>query len=178
MAGAGHGERLVGALVPTAPVRHIPPAAPLPAKAATSIVAVQQRARVPAGRVRGTRATAGFLVACAIGLACWIVYLGVSLDQHYVVRRWGLAWMGLDIAEAVGLLGTALLLGRRSVFAAVASASTSTLFLVDAWFDMVTSKQGLDYAVALGLGFFGEMPLGIFCAVIAVRAAREFGRIG
>jgi hypothetical protein len=128
--------------------------------------------------VRGTRRIAGFLVVCAIGLACWIVYLGFSLDQHYVVRRWGLAWMGLDLAEAAGLLGTALLLRRRSPFAAVTAASTSTLFLIDAWFDTVTSHQGLDYSVALGLAFFGEMPLGIVCAVVAVRATREFSRIG
>jgi hypothetical protein len=126
---------------------------------------------------RHGRRTAGLLVVCAVGLACWIVYLGFTLDEHYVVRRWGLAWMGLDIAEAVGLLSTGLLLHRRSVFAAVAAASTSTLFLVDAWFDTVTSNQGLDYAEALGLAFFGELPLGIFCAFVAVRAARAVGRI-
>ena len=139
---------------------------------------MQQRTGASAGSARGSRRTAGLLAICAIGLACWIVYLGFTLDQHYVVRRWGLAWMGLDIAEAAGLLGTALLLHRRSVFAAMAAASTSTLFLIDAWFDTVTSNQGLDYAVALGLAFFGEMPLGILCAVVAVRAAREFSRTG
>ena len=74
----------------------------------------------PASPTRGSRPTAGLLAICAVGLACWIVYLGFALDQHYVARRWGLAWMGLDIAEAAGLLGTALLLHRRSAFAAVA----------------------------------------------------------
>ncbi len=107
---------------------------------------MRQRTGAPTGGTRGQRRTTGLLVACAVGLACWIAYLGSTLDQHYLVRRWGLAWMGLDIAEAAGLLGTALLLRRRSVFAAVAAASTSTLFLVDAWFDTITSKQGLDYA--------------------------------
>jgi hypothetical protein len=140
--------------------------------------AMQQRTGAPAGRARGARRTAGFLVACAIGLACWVVYLGFTLDQHYLVRRWGLAWMGLDVAEAAGLLATAVLLRRRSVYAALAAASTSTLFLIDAWFDTVTSNQGLDYAVALGLAFFGEIPLCVVCAVVAVRAARAFGRTG
>ena len=139
---------------------------------------MRQQTVAPAGSAHGSRRTAGLLAICAIGLACWIVYLGFTLDQHYVVRRWGLAWMGLDIAEAAGLLATAVLLHRRSLFAAVAAASTSTLFLIDAWFDTVTSNQGLDYAVALGLAFFGEMPLGIFCAVVAVRAVREFSRTG
>jgi hypothetical protein len=127
---------------------------------------------LPAGRAGSTGLIAGVLVVCAIGLACWGVYLGATLHQHYLVRRWGLAWTGLDVAEAAALLGTALLLWRRSVFAALAAASTSTLFLVDAWFDVVTSKQGVDNAMALSLAFFGELPLSVFCAVVAVRAAR------
>jgi hypothetical protein len=142
--------------------------------AANSIDAVQQRA--PAGLVGGSRRTASVLVVGAIVLACWSVYIGFTLRQHYVVRHWGLAWMGLDLAEAVGLLGTGLLLRRRSVFTALTAASTSTLFLVDAWFDAVTSRQGLDYAVALAFALFGEIPLAIFCAVIAVRTVRESNR--
>lgn len=144
--------------------------------AAHSIGIVQERADVPAGRIGVTWRIVAFLIACAIAVAAWSLYLGLTLHEHYVVRRWGLAWMGLDMAEAVGLLGTALLLRRRSVFAALAAAATSTLFLVDAWFDTVTSRQGLDYAVALGLAVFGEIPLCIFCAVVAVRSAREFSR--
>lgn len=135
---------------------------------------MDQQTLVPARRARGPLGVVGVLIICAVGLACWIVYLGFTLAQHYVVRRWGLAWMGLDVAEAVGLLATAVLLRRGSEFAAMTAAATSTLFLVDAWFDTVTSHQGLDYAVALGLAFFGEIPLGIFCAVVAVRAARKF----
>jgi hypothetical protein len=130
---------------------------------------------LPADR-GGTGLVAGVLVVFAIGLACWGVYLGATLHQHYLVRRWGLAWMGLDVGEAAALLGTALLLWRRSVFAALAAASTSTLFLVDAWFDVVTSKQGVDNAMALGLALFGELPLSIFCAVVAVRVARGDNR--
>ncbi|HKT03198.1 MAG TPA: hypothetical protein VJT31_27030 [Rugosimonospora sp.] len=139
---------------------------------------MQQRTGAPAGRARSTGRTAGFLVLCAIGLACWIVYLGFTLDQHYTVRRWGLAWMGLDVAEALGLLCTALLWRRRSLYAALTAACTGTLFLIDAWFDTVTSNQGLDYAEALGLAFLAEFPLGIFCVVLAVRAARRFSRAG
>jgi hypothetical protein len=86
--------------------------------------------------------------------------------------------MGLDIAEAAGLVGTALLLCRRSLFAAMTAAPTSTLFLIDAWFDTVTSNQGLDYTEAPGLAFFGEIPLGITCAVVAARATRGFNRVG
>ncbi|HEY2790926.1 MAG TPA: hypothetical protein VGJ28_01135 [Micromonosporaceae bacterium] len=139
---------------------------------------MQQPTGAPAGPAHRTRRTAGLLAICALGLAGWIVYLGFTLSQHYVVRRWGLAWMGLDIAEATGLLSTALLLRRRSLFAAVTAASTSTLFLIDAWFDTVTSNQGLDYGVALGLAFFGEIPLSILCAAVAVRVVREFNRTG
>jgi hypothetical protein len=127
---------------------------------------------LPADRVGSTGLIAGVLVVCAVVLACWGVYLGATLHQHYLVRRWGLAWMGLDVAEAAALLGTALLLWRRSMFAALAAASTSTLFLVDAWFDVVTSKQGVDNAMALGLAIFAELPLSVFCAVVAVRVAR------
>jgi hypothetical protein len=130
----------------------------------------------PAGRARGT---ARILVVCAVGLTVWIGYLASTLTQdRYVVRRWGVAWVGLDVAEAVALLVTALLVRRRSPAAAPVAAATSTLFLVDAWFDTGTSREGLDYAVALVLAILGELPLGIYCAVVATRATRWFTRPG
>jgi hypothetical protein len=134
---------------------------------------------VTSTRRSGTGRPVRILMVCAAGLACWIVYLGLTLNQdQYGVRRWGLAWIGLDIGEVAGLVVTALLLRRRSPSAALVAAATSTLFFVDAWFDTVTSNQGLDYGIALLLALFAEWPLAVYCAVLAVRTTRWYSGRG
>ncbi len=59
---------------------------------------------------------------------------------------------------------------------AAAAAGTGTLFLVDAWFDTVTARVGLDYAQALLIAWLAELPLGILLWVAAWRVARRTAR--
>jgi hypothetical protein len=119
------------------------------------------------------KGVAAVLFGCAAVLLPWIGYLAVTLTPgDYVVRRWGLAWVGLDIAEVLCLTLTALLVRRRDVRASPLAAATATLFLTDAWFDTVTSHTGLEYLQALGLSWVGELPLAALCVAVALRTAR------
>lgn len=119
------------------------------------------------------RRTTNALLCCAAALIPWIVYLAVTMESgEYTVRRWGVAWVGLDIAEVIGLVGVALLTRRRDVRASPVAAATGTLFLVDAWFDTVTSHAGLDYVQSLSFAWLAEGPLGMFLAVVAWRSVR------
>ena len=56
----------------------------------------------------------GRLVALAVGafLLPWCAVLGVTLPASAHVPNWSLAWVGLDLAEAVAALFTAVLLAR------------------------------------------------------------------
>ena len=119
------------------------------------------------------RRMANVLLCCAAALIPWIIYLAVTVESgEYTVRRWGVAWVGLDVAEVIGLVGGALLIRRRDVRASPVAAATGTLFLVDAWFDTVTSHAGIDYLQSISFAFFAEGPLGVFLAVVAWRSAR------
>ncbi len=116
-------------------------------------------------------------IALAVGffLLPWSLLLGVLLPASARVPHWSLAWMGLDAAEAVAALVTAVLLARADVRAAIASAACSALLLVDAWFDVCTSAPGLDRGLAIGEAVCAELPLaaaGIWLALRLLRSVR------
>ena len=67
--------------------------------------------------------------------------------------------MGLDGAEAVAALATAILLTRASPRASLTAAAGAALLLVDAWFDVCTSSPGLGQALAVAEAVFVELPL-------------------
>jgi hypothetical protein len=119
----------------------------------------------------GSRASK-VLLYCALVMVPWIIYLAVTLGSDYMVRRWGVAWVGLDVAEVAGLLGSAALIRRHDPLASPVAAATGTLFLVDAWFDTVTAHIGMDYLQSLTFAWCAEIPLAVFCAIIAWRSTR------
>jgi hypothetical protein len=101
----------------------------------------------------------------------WTVYLGVSLPDHSRTHNYRAAWVGFDIMLVLALLLTAFLAwrGRRSV--ALVAASTATMLLLDAWFDVLTSDRG-DMASAVVSALLAEIPLSILCGWIALHADR------
>lgn len=122
-------------------------------------------------RVRGRVVL--ILLVCAAVLVPWLIYLGITLDPGtVVVRRWAVAWVGLDVAEVVGLVMTAALVRRNDPRAAPAAAATGTLFLVDAWFDVVTARIGADYVESLTMAAVAEVPLAALCAAVVWRSSR------
>jgi hypothetical protein len=101
------------------------------------------------------------LVALAVGgfLLPWCALLGATLPATTRAHNWSLAWMGLDAAEGVAALTTAVLLARADARVALTATAGGTLLLADAWFDVCTSAPGLDHAVAVAEAIFVELPL-------------------
>jgi hypothetical protein len=101
------------------------------------------------------------LAALGVGgfLLPWSVLLGVLLPGTAPAQHWSLAWAGLDGAEAVAALVTAVLLARASPRAGLAATAGGTLLLADAWFDVCTAAPGLDHALAVAEAACVELPL-------------------
>jgi hypothetical protein len=113
------------------------------------------------------------LLLIAAGLTVWVFELGAVLQGQAEVRNWSSVWVGLDLMEITGLVVTAILLRRRSAYLSAAAAVTATLFGLDAWFDVLTASAGADWYESLSAAFFGEIPMTVLLAALAVWAARH-----
>jgi hypothetical protein len=116
------------------------------------------------------------LTLIAVGLSAWVFELGAVLQGQAQVRNWSSVWVGLDLMEIAGLILTAILLRRRSVYLAAVAAVTATLFALDAWFDVLTAAAGAAWYESLADAFFGEVPMAVLLTAIAVWATRK--RVG
>ena len=111
------------------------------------------------------------LVALAVGgfLLPWCVLLSAMLPATAQAQHWSLAWTGLDAAEALAALATAVLLARGDRRAALTAMAGAMLLLTDAWFDVCTAAPGLDHALALAEAALAEVPLAVAAGWLAVR---------
>lgn len=109
----------------------------------------------------------GFAFA-AIVTVPWIVYLAFSLPRTERVHERA-AWVGFDIGLVIMLGLTAFLAWRGRPKVALAATATATMLVVDAWFDVLTSRSGTDQAMALALSVV-EIGLAIVCVWIALHA--------
>jgi hypothetical protein len=112
----------------------------------------------------------GILLA-GLGMIPWVVVLARMLPSTIRAEHWPAAWAGLDGMEAVGLITTGVALIRRYRWLCLPAAVTSTLLVVDAWFDIITSAPGSAVVVAIAMAIFPELPMAGLCAVLAVRNA-------
>ncbi|MBK3574482.1 hypothetical protein JHN63_11785 [Streptomyces sp. MBT65] len=80
------------------------------------------------------------------------------------------AWIGLDTMEAMGLVGTGLLLARCDPRRVAVAPATAVLLTVDAWFDVLTAGPGV--LVALLMAACLELPLAALCTAVAWKALR------
>jgi hypothetical protein len=113
----------------------------------------------------------------AIGAAAlllpWCVLLLVSLPATARASNWALAWTGLDVAEAIAAVVTAVLLGRGDSRASLSAMAGATLLLADAWFDLCTSAPGAGRALAIADAAGLELPLAAAAIWLAVRLLAE-----
>jgi hypothetical protein len=89
----------------------------------------------------------------------WTIYLGLSLPQHHLSAHWDVSWTGLDAGLILALAATGLFAYMRSVWIVITSATTGSLLLVDAWFDVMSERRASDFHQALILAVFFELPL-------------------
>lgn len=118
------------------------------------------------------RQVGGYLIACGVLLIPWLIVLSWTLPDTTTVSGWSTAWLGLDASEALGLLGTGLLLRKWDSRVGVVAASTSTLLVMDAWLDVITSTPGPARTIALSMALLLELPLAVICAALALRATK------
>lgn len=112
------------------------------------------------------------LVVGAFAEILWTTYLAWRLPRHYVVHHWDLAWVGLDVAEILMLLGLAWAAWRQRAVLILFATASATLLLVDAWFDVTTTGHaGLLESVLVAI--IVEVPLALALLWIARRAARR-----
>jgi hypothetical protein len=118
------------------------------------------------------RWTVPLLGAAAVGLVGWTLYLTYALPAHHVTHEWRLAWAGFDLALAAAIGLTALGIVLEAPWLEGAAATTTTLLVTDAWFDIVLSAPGRDRLEAIVLALVAELPLAAFCFWIALNAER------
>jgi hypothetical protein len=118
------------------------------------------------------------LITCsAVILLPWIAYLATSLPPSVIAWHWPLAWTGLDAVMALGLAATGVLAIRRDRRVAFAAASTATVLLIDAWFDVCTSAAGRPMALAL-IDMCVEVGEAAACLLLAWAVWRDASRRG
>jgi hypothetical protein len=109
----------------------------------------------------------------AVVLIPWTAWLFATLPQTQLAAHWHLARAGPDIALAIVLVVSAVALFRRWPIAEVLVAVAAALLLKDAWFNVLTARQGHS-ADALGIAIGLELPLAAMCLWVAALHARAF----
>ena len=109
-------------------------------------------------------------IMLAIVLLPWTVYLGLTLPKHHLSAHWDISWTGLDIGLIVSLLATGLFAYMRSIWIVISAATTGSLLLVDAWFDVMSEKSPADFHQAIILAFAFEIPLALMSYYLASHA--------
>jgi hypothetical protein len=107
------------------------------------------------------------LALIALALVPWALWLTTVLPSHEVAEHWDVAWAGLDLMLAAALLATAVSAWRHGPLLQACAASTGTLLVVDAWFDLLTSS-GRDLTYAIVLAVVAELPLALVCLWIVL----------
>ncbi|CAM5660206.1 hypothetical protein SALBM311S_09873 [Streptomyces alboniger] len=107
------------------------------------------------------------LPAAGVALMAWLAALWTTLPNPYPAQHWRVAWVGFDALEITGVLTSAVLVRRGDHRASPTSIATAVLFLVDAWFDVMTA--GRDVIFSLVMACTLELPLAMLCAVTALR---------
>jgi hypothetical protein len=121
-------------------------------------------------RLRKSRTV--LILVCAAALIPWIVYLAITLPNHYVARNWVVTWVGFDILLLAMLVLTALAGWKRKQFVFPTAFATGVLLVCDAWFDVMTSQRGGDLTQALLSALLVELPLAVLLIVGPLRLLR------
>jgi hypothetical protein len=105
----------------------------------------------------------------AIAMVPWTIYLAYSLPQRHIDRHWDVSWVGLDIGIILLLLLTGFLASIKSRLVILSLSATASFLVVDAWFDIVSSRPGQQFFQAFVLAIIIEIPLAILGFYLAYR---------
>jgi hypothetical protein len=114
--------------------------------------------------------------AMAVVLVPWIVYLSISLPTRNITKHWDLSWVGLDILIMFDLFLTGFFSKINSSWVIVTASSAGSFLLIDAWFDIIRSKPGLEIKESITLAVFVELPISIYSFYLARRAIKKISK--
>lgn len=118
-------------------------------------------------------------VLISLFLIPWTVYLSFALPAHHLSRNWDLTWVGLDAALIGSLLATGILAKLKSIYMVVTAMVTATLFVTDAWFDILSYRPGTkSFNGALLMAIVGEIPMAVMSIALAVHGLRRLHATG
>ena len=103
----------------------------------------------------------------------WVIYLGVTLPSRHISRHWDVAWVGMDVAIVSLLLINAYFSYKESKWLVMSATATTTMLIVDGWFDITTARPGKPFYEALIMAFLIELPLAIITFRIALRLVKR-----
>ncbi|MEV4708525.1 hypothetical protein [Actinoplanes sp. NPDC049316] len=126
-----------------------------------------ESARDAAGLRPAPRWVAPVFATLGAATVPWTVYLAVSLPERASAQHYRVAWVGFDLLLVALLLATALLAWRGSRLVGFLAVSTATVLIVDAWFDVTTSRPA-DVPSAVLSAVLLEVPLAVVCGWIAL----------
>ncbi|HVC35902.1 MAG TPA: hypothetical protein VNE40_00440 [Candidatus Dormibacteraeota bacterium] len=103
----------------------------------------------------------------------WTVYLGFSLPTHQIYHNWDVAWAGLDVGIIIALLLNGIFSYLESKWLVLSGTATSTLLIVDAWFDIVSARPGRPLKEAVILALLIELPLALITFWVALKLVKR-----
>jgi hypothetical protein len=156
---------------PGQPVAHeLPSGTPVEAlQAALGVIPAKPQLPLP-------RWLAPLATFCVIGIIPWIVFLALTLPGNQRTDDYDVAWVGFDSAMCLVLAALAFCAVQRKPATELVAAVAATMLVVDAWFDIVTTRAGNQLMFAVLSAVFAELPLAIICAWVAVNAERVRAR--
>jgi len=108
----------------------------------------------------------------SVVLVPWILYLTFTLPSRHVTFHYDLAWVGFDIGLTIAFCATTWAALRGSPRLVPIAAVTATMLCCDAWFDVVTSRGGDDFLMAIVEAAVAELPLAALCVYIVIDSER------
>jgi hypothetical protein len=105
----------------------------------------------------------------AVVLAAWIGVLSVTLPDRYAAHEWRIAWIGFDVALALGFAATAWTGWRTRQLVITALIVTGTLLLCDAWFDVTLSWGSNEQLSSILAAVLVEIPFAFALWFVAYR---------
>ena len=116
-----------------------------------------------------------FFVGGAVVLIPWIVLMFTVPRVVNVTPHWELVWGGFDCFLVLGFALTAFNLFTRSPRGAVTAATTGTMLLIDAWFDVLTTHRG-GLLISILMAVFAEIPCALICFYVSRRIMSLFAQ--
>jgi hypothetical protein len=104
------------------------------------------------------RARLGVMIGGSLALIPWIVFLGVTLPDRYLVSDWPVTWIGFDTLLVTLMAATAYLGARRRLLIVLTAFATAVMLICDAWFDIMTAGPE-NIWVSVCVAVFAELPL-------------------